>query len=95
MLSRKQRAEGDKNNQKSNFFDTCSKYGLRQGKMKNHYQQSPQCRPTATTMATHQNTYINNIEFIETETNLDNICQTDDNNSDTSSNIIIHDHTST
>ena len=62
--------------------------------MKNHYQQSPRCRPTATTMATRQNTYINNTEIIDTETNSDNICQSDDN-SDTSSDIIINDQVST
>ena len=94
MLSRKRRAEGDKNNRKPSFFDTCFKCGLRQGKMKNHYQQSPRCRPTATTMATRQNTYINNTEIIDTETNSDNICQSDDN-SDTSSDIIINDQVST
>ena len=60
--------------------------------MKNHYQQSLWCCPTATTMATCQNRYINNTECIKTETNLDNICQSDDNNSDTSSDIIINDH---
>ena len=94
MLSRKQHAEGDKNNRKPSFFDTCSKCGVRQGKMKNHYQQSLRCCPTATTMTTRQNTYINNTEFIETETNSDNICQSDDN-SDTSSDININDFVST
>ena len=63
--------------------------------MKNHYQQSLWFCPIATTMATHQNTYINNTELIEAETNVDNIYQSVDNNLDTPSDIIINDHVST
>ena len=94
MSSRKCSADSEGNHHKPKYFDICSNCGVCQGKMKNHYQQSPQCCLSTTSRTTQQLSSNTNKETDKSENNSESIYnKNSDNFSGTSLNILNIDHT--
>lgn len=94
MSSRKRRAINHLDHRKPSYYSTCPTCGVRQGKLLNHYQQSPRCCPTGAQTKLTSNQKSNNMsQYVDNLQDMinkfyDNQDSSDDNfgnNSDNSS----------